>query len=1535
MQHLLPPGLPLSQGHPLATILCVAAASSVVILVLQTIYDVKVNKWLKGALEDQDARFSGPIESRPHLYEHVNTKAFVTLALLRLEACAALSSLCVANVLLHKSQHETDSNKKASWRTHKGWASDTFVYTESSGLPGIMGEPEMLFCIFYIYTVVLAILTLILGPRLRAIVNAHLSCLLILAFGVHIYIDLLPLAWSTYPQYTLTSPWLTCIRLSIVGVVALIIPGCTPRPYLPTNLNHTDPPNPEQTASLLSLISYQFLDSLIWKAYRARKLPYDELPPLADYDRAEYLKERSFDQLDPLRMKKKRHLFWGLMHVFRKEYCIMAAMITTKVRAPLGIRYLLQYLSDPSNAGLARPWVWVFWLFVGPVIGSVSIEWYKFVACRAVTHAEAMLTQLIFEHTLRVRLNIDQNDKASERGSNLIGRITNLMSMDSKNITEGCDFLLIILGAPIQIVVSMVFLYKILGWSALIGTVVMLLSMLVPIKLGKAMSDTQGKRMKKAIESFNLVRMIKMFAWEKKIKDKVVEKREEELYWCKRQRYLTMASNQANFLISTAVMISTYATYTLWMKQSLDASIVFSSITVFDILRAQLQRLLWQLPSTIQAQVSLVRVNDFLNNTELLDAYSEEKRADSTMDPSHDCSRVGFRNAMFTWAPYTPRLSNTQERNFSLRIDGDLLFQSGKINVITGPTGSGKTSLLMALLGEMHFTPTSQDSWFSLPRDGGVAYAAQEPWLHGGTIRENILFGSEYEEERYMKGALVLNPLLSVANDIQVISQCALERDFELLDAADETQVGDRGVTLSGGQKARVSLARAVYSKAAVLILDGTLSALDTHTSRLIVDRCLKGDLIRGRTVLFVTHKIAMVSEISDFVVLLGPEGRIANRGSVTEVFGTNPELHISMEKDREGEQNYTRENYGVVAFREQGPTKKSKKVGMAAEELAKGRVRWSAITFFLIALGGPGFWILYLAGSVLTALTVLLQTYWLGTWAREYDAHTDCPEHANAPFYLGVYGTICIFVIFLSASTFAVHADGSVRASRHIYDRLLASLLAAPLRWFDSTPSGRITSRFTQDLRSIDTSLPNTLHKLVDLTIQLVLRLSAILIFSPAFVFPGVALLVIGIWIGQVYITAQLWVKREMSNARSPVFGHFGAALAGVATIRAYGAEEQLKSGAMDRIDKYTRAARSFYNVNRWICVRMDMLGALFAGCLATDLVHGRSSTTDLSDTGFSLNMAIALSGGILWWVRNLNEFEVQASSLERIQDYLTIDQEPPAVPEKVPPAYWPASGSLVVENLIARYSPDGPAVLHGLSFEIKSGERVGVVGRTGSGKSSLILSLLRMIPAEGNVYYDGIPTDAVNLDALRSSITMIPQQPELMSGTVRQNLDPFGEHDDAALHSALHSVGLSTLQGEGDEGYIGLDTAVSAGGGNFSLGQRQIIALARAILRKSKVVILDEATAAIDHKTDAAIQNSIRTESTGMTLIIIAHRLQTICDADKIMVLEAGKIVEFDTPAALLQKPGGTYKLLVDQSKDRDVLQAAVKDKLTGSVD
>ncbi|QRW14592.1 ABC transporter transmembrane region [Ceratobasidium sp. AG-Ba] len=1582
----------------------ICAALSAVIFLLHLVFTSgPVKRLLDRQSEDDDV--AAPVVRQhsgffPDLKSHIRGHGGAIIfgwKMLRLASCVALTALTIVAIVLTNEGHKTVGTK--DWNEvdtlSKHWGKKHKKHKKHQHRWFSTAEwMEISLCMFYTYTTLLAIFALTLGPRLRAVANFHLVVLLLVALGVYAWRDLYPFATYTVHPADAAGGWLTWTRIGVLAIAGLVVPLCIPRPYVPLDpKNPSETPNPEQTASLMSFMLFSFLDPVVWTAYRAPKLEYEQLPPLADYDRAAYLKQRSFDKLDPLRraVKNRRHLFWGLMEVFRWEYFIMSIMITIKAfmefAGPIGIRYLLLYLQDPTNPGFFRPWVWIAWLFLGPVIGSIAMQWYIFITTGSLVRVEGMLTQLIFEHSLRIRMVAEvassgsgvktpktatpgeaasvsgetaveegsngesstahtaegsnaqtlvassssikgkgkdedkdedkkKDEEKSAESSNLVGKINNLMSTDLGNITEGRDFLFVILFSPVQIIISVILLYQILGWSAVVGMAAMVLSFPIPGKVAQLTNNVQVERMKKTdsrvqsiTEFMNVVRMIKLFGWEKKVQKQVQEKREEELKWYKKRQILGLVNMNINYVLPLIVMIATFASHTLWFKKTLDASTVFSSIGIFDVLRNQLFMIFWQIPATIQAKVSLDRTNEFLLQTELLDVYTEKDNT-AIIEPSPpEPAAIGFRNATFTWTRLQPGTPTPSRRNFKLNIDGELLFRRGKINMIVGPTGCGKTSLLMALLGEMHFVPSVPDAWFGLPRAGGVAYAAQEAWVQNETIRENILFGAEYDEARYKK----------------VVKQCGLERDLTLFEAGDQTEVGEKGMTLSGGQKARVSLARAIYSKAEIIILDDVLSALDVHTSRWIIDNCFRGELVVDRTILIVTHNVAMVSEVADFVVSLGSDGRIASQGSIADALRLNSKLRAEVEKEEELEKKADEtvdENTPV----EEKEKKKSDGKLIVAEEIAEGRVGWSAMKMFLVAFGGAGFWSAYAAGFILSDVATLAQTYWLGIWARAYEVHENDPEVIRVPFYLGIYGVVCGVGMMLYSTAFVIHVLGSVRASRRIHDQLVVSVLGAPLRWLDSTPIGRVIARFTQDMRTIDGSLPNEFQALVDMTIQLMSRFIAVIVFSPIFTIPGAFVFIIGIWIGQIYIAAQLSVKREMSNARSPLFSHFGAALNGITSIRAYGAEDQFRNEALKRIDKYTRAGRTFYNLNRWICIRMDALGGAFAAGLAAYMVYVRAKS-DASDTGFSLTMAVAFSGGIIWWVRILNEFEVQGNSLERIRDYVTIDQEPTAVPEKVPPAYWPASGNLVVENLVARYSPDGPAVLHGLSFEIKSGERVGVVGRTGSGKSSLTLSLLRMIPIEGNVYYDGIPTHALNLDALRSSITIIPQQPELISGTVRQNLDPFDEYDDAVLYSALRSAGLNTLQTEDDDGYIGLETGVSAGGGNFSLGQRQILALARAIVRRSKVLILDEATAAIDYNTDTAIQNSIRTELNDMTLIIVAHRLQTICDADKIMVLEAGKIIEFDSPAALLQKDGGAFKSLVDESGDRDALYAMAK--------
>ncbi|KAG9104015.1 hypothetical protein FRC06_006095 [Ceratobasidium sp. 370] len=1535
---------------------------------------------------------------RSHIQGHGGGIIFMW-KMLRLLACLALTALTILAIISINEGHKTVGATGPDWnvdplgKKHKKHHKREHWFSRAEWM-------EISMCMFYTYATLLAIFALTLGPRPRTVANIHLIILLLAAFGVFTWRDLLPFATFSLHPADSAGGWLTWTRIGILGFAAVVVPLCIPRPYVPLNPRSPGIPNPEQTAPLISLILYTFMDPLVWVAYRAPKLEYEQLPPLADYDHAAHLRQRSFTQLDPFESPKQRHLFWSLMYVFRKEYRIMAIVMTIRAlmefASPLGIRFLLKYLENPSSPGFFRPWVWILLLFLGPVVGSIAIERYNFINTRALTQGEGMLTQLLFEHSLRIRMiaetttSPNPTQESSEIGtprgelgspgreeqdadgaaaahaaetsdaetlvastsaiptskdnaqetegedqsdsSNLVGKINNLMStvgvflsgylaggklnersspQDLKNITEGVDFLYVILYAPIQIIVSVIFLYQILGWSAIIGMAVMVLFAPVPTVLADLVNSIQSERMKKTdarvqtiTESINVVRMIKMFAWEDKVKSQVTAKREEELRWYRKRQYLGLANIQVNFVLPVIVMIVTYASHTLVFGHTLDASTVFSSISVFQVMRNQLHWLFWQIPRVIQGKVSLDRFNEFLIKTELLDAYTARDPA-SAIEPSlPSLSVIGFRNAEFTWTQHILGAPAPSRRNFRLRIEDEVTFHWKEINMIIGPTGCGKTSLLMALLGEMHFISSGRDSWFSLPRDGGVAYVAQEAWVQNDTIRNNILFGSEYDERRYNT----------------VITQCALERDLALFDAGDQTEVGEKGVTLSGGQRARISLARAIYSRAEILLLDDILSALDVHTARWIVDKCFKGELMAGRTTLIVTHNVAMVSEVAEFVLQLGPNGRVTSQGSVAEVLQPDLELHTDSGRDTQDEKQ------GERALGDKEPTKPADGKLVVAEEVAEGHVGWPAMKLFLLAFGGPAFWMVYTIGFVVADVISLLQTYWLGIWARAYEANSGHTELVNVPFYVATYAGIGIGFMIVYSLTFVVHIFGAVRASQRVHDRLVASVLGAPLRWLDSTPVGRITARFTQDIRAVDDSLPTELQNFVYMSVQLIGRFAAVVIFSPIFTIPGAFVLVVGITIGQIYISAQLSVKREMSNARSPLFSHFGAAIAGITSIRAYGVQGQFKDETLKRIDRYTRAARTFYNLNRWVCIRMDTLGGAFAAGLAAYMVYGRPSV-DASDTGFSLSMAVAFSGNVLWWTVMLNNLEVTGNSLERIQAYVQIEQEPAPVPEKRPPAYWPASGRIVVENLTARYAVDRPAVLRGLSFEIESGERVGVVGRTGSGKSSLTLALLRMLPIEGTVYYDGIPTHELNLDSLRSNITIIPQHPELMSGTIRQNLDPFEEHDDAALYAALRSAGLDTLQAEDEQGNnISLDTGVSAGGANFSLGQRQIIALARAIVRGSKVLILDEATAAIDYTTDAVIQTSLRTELADKTLIIVAHRLQTVCDADKIMVLEAGRIVEFDTPLALLQNERGAFRALVDESGDRDALYAAV---------
>ncbi|KAH9912641.1 uncharacterized protein B0H18DRAFT_889646 [Fomitopsis serialis] len=1479
--------------------------------------------------------------------------------------------------------------------------------------------PHVALCLTYGYTSLLGVLSVAVNARSAKLATHHLALVLAFTWVVFVYRDIWPLATYTLQPIDGAEGALLWGMFALLTVAGVVVPLLVPRQYTPADPKNAWKPIPEQTASLLSMMLFLWLDPTVFEAYKVPHLPIEKLPPLADYDSAKHLVKRSFKRLDPFQVTKQRHMFFGLMAVFRTEYIVLAITLTIQVvtsfASPLGIRNLLHYLETDGEGAVVRPWVWISWLFVGPMIGSIALQCYIFTTTRMHVRTTSIITQLLFEHSLRIRMKAEVADtpasstvttavgtpengsiaetegvhslgptegenhsptssedetilastisvaststnakgkskfkapsptgegkreepKKSEgaRGGNLVGKINNLVTTDLDNLIKGRDFLLIVIEIPLQLALCIWFLYSILGWSAFAGMATMVLLFPIPGYVAGKIQNVQIERMKKTdfrvqsvTESMNVIRMIKLFGWEPRVVQQLSEKREDELYYQWRYRMLGLITANLNYAIPLITMIATFTLYTLIMKKELTASAVFSTMSVFDMLRQTLNGVFALVPAMIRAKVSLDRVDEFLKKTELLDEFSPDSHEAEALIPKTLVTRdiIGIRNASFTWAnenyglstPVSPGTPGRSRRNFMLRIEDELQLRRGHFNLIVGPTGSGKTSFLMALLGEMHYIPSGPDSYYHLPRTGGVAYAAQESWVQNETIRDNILFGAPYDKGRYNK----------------VIDQCGLKRDFTLFDAGDQTEVGEKGLTLSGGQKARITLARAVYSSAEILLLDDVLAALDVHTAKWIVDKCFKGDLVRGRTVLLVTHNVAMASPIADFVVSLGTDGRIASQGTMSKVLAKDKELSKEIEEENK---EIEKAEHTVDDQQPIDEPKKSDGKLILSEEISVGHVSWPALRMFFSSLGGGHqfvFWTLFVGTLVLSQLCETVQIWFLGYWAQQYEEHD--PSEVNVPFYLTGYSVLLLCETTLFGIGYIVYVYGALRASRSTHVSLIQSVLGTTLRWLDITPTSRIITRCTQDIAAVDGPITDYFQSVVELTVAMACKLAAVIIMSPIFLLPGASVAILGGWLGQVYMKAQLSVKREMSNARAPVLGHFGAAIAGLTSIRAYGAQEGFRKESYARSDRWTIAARTLHNFNRWICIRIDALGALFSTGLAAYLVYG--STFNASNTGFSLNMAVGFSGMILWWVRIFNEFEVSGEPA-RIEQYVHIEQEPKPTADGVPPAYWPASGGLKVERLSSRYSSDGPRVLHELSFEVKSGERVGIVGRTGSGKSSLTLSLLRCILTEGKVYYDGLATDEINLDALRSNITIIPQVPELLSGTLRQNLDPFDQHDDAVLNDALRAAGLFNLQSEMDEGRITLDSQISSGGSNLSVGQRQILALARAIVRQSKLLILDEGAAlmfVLDYATDTVIQESLRRElDKGVTLLTIAHRLQTIMDADKIMVLDAGRVVEFGSPEELLKKPKGLLKALVDESGDKEALYAMAEGTTSAS--
>jgi len=866
---------------------------------------------------------------------------------------------------------------------------------------------------------------------------------------------------------------------------------------------------------------------------------------------------------------------------------------------------------------------------------------------------------------------------------------------------------------------------------------------------------------------------------------------------------------------------------------------------------------------------------------------------------------------------------NTREARIALK-NIACSIERGSLVAIVGSVGSGKSSFLSAVLGEMeavdggkvYMPPKDGEE----PKAGLVSYCSQSPWVVNDTLRGNILFGRPYVEERYD----------------EVVAACALLDDLAVLPAGDKTEIGERGINLSGGQKARIALARAMYSEETqLMLLDDPLSAVDAHVGEHLFKHAITGKISSGTTRVLVTHHVHFLPRCDKVIML--EKGEVKHTGSYQELTARGVDFAGAVDVARKekgeeaGDEDKEKQDESEEANKSKKGTDASKaegeKLKTAGEKLVKdeeqmeGAVEGSMYTHYAKAGGVFAFVMVFVIQGVGRA-SEIMAAFWLSIWA---EATTESMM-TNAPmteektnWYLNVYaafGLGGVFCLTLRAISMAIHR---LRASKKLHDSLTESILRAPVAFFDVTPIGRVLNRFAADMDKIDLELTNSLGQAVSTMFSVLGAVGAIIVATRG------TLLVALVPIGYINYVIQKWfrkssteLQRAASVAASPIFSDFSQMLSGTSTIRAFGKQNKFFDHCQLSFDKFNALFAAIQHSNFWLGLRLDALGGSVGAIIGgVALATKDYSFIPAGWVGLALSYSIEVTGYLKHGVRMIAQVEAEMNSVERVMYYATSIETEAALETKndPKPTEWPTKGEIKFQNMSMRYR-DGPLVLKDISVSFKGGEKIGVVGRTGSGKSSLMTALFRiteMEPDGGKILIDGKDISQIGLSVLRLNLSIIPQDPVMFSNTVRYNLDPFGEKSEYELWEALKKVQLAEAIAVLPDG---LDEQVAEGGENFSQGQRQLLCIARSLLRKPKILVMDEATASIDNTTDAAIQQMIRENFASATILTIAHRLNTIMDSDRVLVLDDGRVAEFDSPAALINQ-GGIFASMVEKSK------------------
>eukprot|EP01127_Copromyxa_protea_P010845 TRINITY_DN2685_c0_g3_i1.p1 TRINITY_DN2685_c0_g3~~TRINITY_DN2685_c0_g3_i1.p1 ORF type:complete len:1581 (+),score=418.17 TRINITY_DN2685_c0_g3_i1:533-4744(+) len=1283
----------------------------------------------------------------------------------------------------------------------------------------------------------------------------------------------------------------------------------------------------EEDSSLWNKMWFWWFTPLVKKGFYTA-LVHDDLPPVRSDDKAE-IHVNLFDQKwEEETYKPEPKLLNALISANWQRFAIAAIFKVGNdvfiFTGPILLEQIVNFVNDPEQS------VWVgvalaFGILIGSTIQSLSMQQYWQLVFRIAMNVNTALISKVYSKALVL--------SHRERQTYTVGEIMNLQAVDAKQLSTIITMLHQVWSAPVQIIVSIALLWRILGVASLGGLAVMIGTSPLQVIFGKILATMtkdimmkKDKRIKLTNEILQGIRVIKFFAWEDSYHKALSDVRKEELVVLR-----TSAFTRSGIMVlwSVTPLLVTILSFGIFvaLKNELNAAVAFSSLALFNVMRFPLNIFPMLIAQMIEAQISLGRLEKFFKGEEL-DPNARQ------VDP-YVKAQVAIEGGDFEWA-----VGETVLKGINLEVP------KGSLVALVGEVGAGKSSLLSAMLGEM---PKIRGR---VVVNGTLAYVPQSAWMKNDTLKGNILFGKEDNRDWYQ----------------QVIKNCQLEPDFAILPGNDKTEIGEKGINLSGGQKQRVSVARAIYSDADIYLLDDPLSAVDAHVGKALFNKCIKG-LLRDKTRILATHQLQFLKQCDKIVVM--SQGRITNVGSYEELMANSKEFNDLLSKhvvDTEDSEEEVQEHLMSMTSpsltksspgsekKEEKPTGKL----IVNETKSSGGVSFEVYKEYGRATGSLAFAVIILAIHLATQGSQMVSDYWLSAWSAnstivnetmtiqsltpmaasvlhsvtkvirpdsdvmftnagrqtlEFGFPTCCYDDLGLGvpfFYLMVYGVIgLISTVLILIKAFAL-AQAGINASQQIHDDMLERVLHVPTSYFDTVPLGRIVNRFSSDQNTIDIALPRTLGMAIDTILVAISVLFVIASATPVFLIALISLSFLYRYAQSYYLRSSREIQRLASLARSPIFALFSESLTGLSTIRAYDKSSSLIKENMSRIERYNQADYMAFTSNRWLGAHLEFLGSCIVFAASFFAVISRA-TIDPGVAGLSISYALRLTSNLNWLVRMSTDVENNLISVERCLQFTKLEQEAAYDKSYHPPANWPSKGAISFKNLSFRYREGLPLVLNGISADIKPSEKIGVVGRTGAGKSSLMLALFRIVePSGGSVIIDGEDISNLGLRDLRSSVAIIPQEATLFSGTIRSNLSPFGLHNDNQLWDVLEQVGMKE-QVQQMSGR--LDEVVSEFGENISVGSRQLLCLARAILRKNKILVMDEATANVDFETDAFIQKTIRRTFKDVTVLTIAHRINTILDSDRVIVLDKGQIIEFDNPQRLLSNPNSVFYSLAKE--------------------